>query len=280
MPMADVNDVTLYYETHGRRGDPAIVLIRGLGTQMIEWPSALIDGLVKEGFEIIAFDNRDAGLSSEMSGATGNPPYRLEDMARDVVGLLDHLNIDSAHIFGISLGGMIAQHVAIEHASRVRSLISVMSTTGNPQLPQPSLEMRARLVESAETLAALIALNAENRAVFGSPSFPESLDERLAAARAAYQRSDRPAGTARQMQAAIADGSRVERLRTLAVPTLVIHGADDPLIPVAAGRDTAAVIPGAKLELIAGMGHNIPNSLAPRIVEIVAAFARHSPSLP
>ena len=222
------------------------------------------------------FDNRDAGLSTEMTAATGDPPYRLEDMANDVVGLLDHLQIDRAHILGISMGGMIAQHVAIEHRERVRSLISVMSTTSNPDLPIPTAEMRARLVETAATPEALIALNAENRAVFGSPAYPESYEERLAAARSAYQRSYRPDGVTRQMQAAIADGSRVERLRELSVPTLVIHGADDPLIPVAAGRDTAAVIRGARLEIIAGMGHNIPDALAPRIATLVGAFARRA----
>ena len=278
MPMADVNDVTLCYEAHGRHGDPTIVLIRGLGTQLIEWPPALIDALVKEGLEVVVFDNRDVGLSSEMASATGKPPYRLEDMANDVVGLLDHLRIDRAHILGISMGGMIAQHVAIEHADRTRSLISVMSTTSNPDLPMASAEMRARLVESADTPAALIALNAENRIAFGSPAYPEPADERLAAARAAYERSYRPDGVARQMQAVIADGSRVERLRTSAVPTLVIHGADDPLIPVAAGRDTVAAIPGAKLEVIAGMGHNIPNALAPRIADIVVGFVRSLPN--
>ena len=268
MAMADLGDVSLCYETRGDARKPTIVLIRGLGTQLIEWPPALLDGLVREGLHVVVFDNRDAGLSTEMTAATGEPPYRLEDMANDVVGLLDHLRIERAHIFGISLGGMIAQHVAIEHRDRVRSLISVMSTTGNPDLPMPSAEMRARLVESAATPDALIALNAQNRAVFGSPAYPETLAQRLAAARSAYQRSHRPDGVARQMQAAIADGSRVDRLRALSVPTLVIHGADDPLIPVAAGRDTAAAIRGARLEIIDGMGHNIPDALAPRIADV------------
>ena len=278
MPIVDLGEVSLCYETLGNRGDPVIVLIRGLGTQLIEWPRSLVDGLVRERFEVVVFDNRDAGLSTQFTDANGNPPYRLEDMAHDVVGLLDHLRVERAHILGISLGGMIAQHVALEHRSRVWSLISVMSTTGNPDLPMASPEIRARLIESAATPEAVIILNAENRAVFGSPGYPESLDERLAAARSAYQRSNRPDGVARQMRAAIADGSRVERLRTLSVPTLVIHGADDPLIPVAAGHDTAAVIPGAQLEIIAGMGHNIPETLAPQIVEIVATFARGVPN--
>jgi pimeloyl-ACP methyl ester carboxylesterase len=198
-------------------------------------------------------------------------------MAGDVVGLLDALHIERAHIFGISLGGMIAQQVAIVYPDRTLSLISVMSTTGNPQLPQPTPEMRARLVESAATAEGLIALNAENRAVFGSPGYPESYEVRLKASREAYERSYRPDGVARQMKAVIADGSRVERLREINVPTLVIHGADDPLIPVAAGRDTAAVIPGAKLEIVPGMGHNIPDALAPTIVAIVAEFVRKVP---
>jgi pimeloyl-ACP methyl ester carboxylesterase len=278
VPMADVNDVTLCYDVHGRRGDPAIVLIRGLGTQLIEWPPALVTGLVTAGLEVVMFDNRDAGLSSEMKPIAGTAPYRLEDMANDVVGLLDRLQVERAHILGISMGGMIAQHVAIAHPQRARSLISVMSSTGNPDLPVPSPEMRARLVETAATPEALIALNAANRVAFGSPAYPESLDERMTAARAAYERSYRPDGVARQMQAVIADGSRVDRLRRLSVPTLVIHGADDPLIPVAAGHDTAAAIAGARLEIIAGMGHNIPTALAPRIVEIVVAFVRGLPN--
>jgi pimeloyl-ACP methyl ester carboxylesterase len=195
-------------------------------------------------------------------------------MADDVVGLIDHLRVERTHVFGISMGGMIAQHVAIGHAARVLSLISVMSSTGNPDLPQPSPEMRARLVENADSTEALIELNAKNRAVFGSPAYPEAPELRLSAARRAHARSFRPAGVARQMRAVIADGSRVERLRALKVPTLVIHGADDPLIPVAAGRDTAAAISGARLEIVAGMGHNIPEALAPRIVEIVMDFIR------
>jgi len=271
MPMARLKDVTVCYETRGEPTSPAIVLIRGLGTQLIEWPSALLDGFVRAGLRVVVFDNRDAGLSGE---CPGDPPYRLEDMAGDVVGLLDHLRVERAHVFGISMGGMIAQHVALGYPSRVRTLISVMSTTSDPSLPQPTAEMRARLVETAPDTEALIALNAENRAVFGSPGYPESLEERLAAARAAHRRSHRPDGVARQMRAVVADGSRRNRLQRLAIPTLVIHGADDALIPPAAGRDTAAAIPGARLEVIAGMGHNIPQALAPRIVELVVEFVR------
>ncbi len=271
MPTAAVNGISLCYETHGASESPTIVLIRGLGTQLIEWPDTLLAGLVRGGLRVVVFDNRDAGLSSDM---TDGRMYSLADMASDVVGLMDHLRVERAHVFGISMGGMIAQHVAIGHAARVLSLISVMSSTGNPDLPQPSPEMRARLVEKADSTEALIELNAKNRAVFGSPAYPETLDARLSAARRAHARSFRPDGVARQMRAVIADGSRVERLHALKVPALVIHGADDPLIPVAAGRDTAAAVPGARLEIVAGMGHNIPEALAPRIVEIVMDFIR------
>jgi pimeloyl-ACP methyl ester carboxylesterase len=269
MPMAGVNGVSLCYETYGETQSPTILLIRGLGTQLIEWPNALLDGFVRNGLRVVVFDNRDAGLSTEMPETDR---YRIEDMAADVVGLMDYLRVQRAHVFGISMGGMIAQHVAIGHAERLLSLISVMSSTSNPDLPQPSPEMRARLLEDAESTEALIELNAKNRAVFGSPGYPESLDVRLAAARRAHARSFRPTGVARQMRAVIADGSRVERLRSVRAPTLVIHGADDPLIPAAAGRDTAAAIAGARLEIIEGMGHNIPEALAPRIVEIVTRF--------
>jgi pimeloyl-ACP methyl ester carboxylesterase len=271
VPFADVGDTTLYYETHGRAGDPAIVLVRGLGTQLIEWPRSLLEGLARDGLYVVTFDNRDAGLSSEVT-ADRTPAYRLEDMANDVVGLLDALSIERAHLFGISLGGMVAQHVAFAHPGRLASLISVMSTSGNPALPRPAPAIAARLTATAVGAEAIVAQNAEDRRAFGSPGYPESADVRLAAARAAYARSYRPAGVARQMQAAIADGSRVERLRTIGVPTLVIHGADDPLIPVEAGEDTARLVPGAKLVVVPGMGHNIPDALGGTIARVVTNF--------
>lgn len=274
MPIARLGAVSLAFETFGAPTDPAIVLIRGLGTQMIEWPATLVDGLVANALKVIIFDNRDAGLSTKLVDASGEPPYRLEDMAQDVIGLLDHLAVRDAHIFGISLGGMIAQHVAMAHHARVRSLISVMSSTANPALPEMDPELRARMLATAESPDAIIQLDADNRALFGSPDYPESEAERLAAAQRAYRRSYAPAGVERQLKAAVADGSRVDRLRRIAVPTLVIHGTDDPLIPPAAGRDTAAQIPNAVLEIVPGMGHNIPAALAPRIVEIVSRFIR------
>ncbi len=278
MAMADLRELSLCYETYGRRGHPAIVLIRGLGTQLTEWPKALIDAFVREGLEVVVFDNRDAGLSSQMTDRVSEPPYQLADMAGDTVALLDYLHIERAHILGISLGGMIAQHVAMHYPQRTLSLISVMSSTSNPALPQPGPEIRARLIESADNAEALIALSAESRAVFGSPAYPETLGERLAQSKAAYVRSHHPDGVARQLRAAIADGSRVDRLLAIAVPTLVIHGADDPLVPVAAGVETAAVISGAQLQIVPGMGHNIPESLAPQIAALVLHFVGELPA--
>jgi pimeloyl-ACP methyl ester carboxylesterase len=238
-----------------------------LGTQLIEWPQAFITGLTSAGLGVVVFDNRDAGLSTRCSGA-----YAVADMAGDVVGLMDHLDIEAAHVFGISMGGMIAQHVAFAHPDRVLSLMSVMSSSGDPDLPQPSVEVRARLQVTGATEEEIVRISAENKVVWGSPGYPESEADRLAAARRAYARSFRPDGVARQMQAVIKDGSRVERLASICCPTLVIHGADDALIPVAAGIHTARCIPGSVLEVIPGMGHNLPAALAPKLVDLVVGF--------
>jgi pimeloyl-ACP methyl ester carboxylesterase len=269
--IADLGAVDICYETHGRADQPAMVLIRGLGTQLIEWPPALVDALVAEGLFVVTLDNRDAGLSSEMKSQ-----YGLQDMANDVIGLLDHLHIERAHILGISMGGMIAQHVAFAHPQRMRSLISVMSSSGDPDLPRPAADVMARLGATATGAEAIIAQAADSKAVFGSPAYPEPLADRLSAARRAYERSYRPAGVQRQMAAVIADGSRAQRLQGIRVPTLVIHGADDPLIPLAAGKHTAASVPGAQLVVVPGMGHNIPSALVPTLVGHVMAFVRRT----
>ena len=267
MAFANVGALELCYETRGDRTRPAIVLIRGLGTQLIEWPRELIDAFVAAGLFVVTFDNRDAGLSSELATS-----YRLCDMANDVVGLCDALAVERAHVFGISMGGMIAQHVAFAHPERMRSLISVMSSSGNPTLPRPPPALFARLDERADGEDAVVAQNAESRIVFGSPGYPETEAVRVAAARAAFRRSYRPDGIARQMQAVVADGRRVERLAGVRVPTLVIHGRDDTLVPPEAGIDTARCVPGAELVLVPGMGHNIPAALAPEIARIVLDF--------
>lgn len=254
-------------QVHGATSAPAIVLIRGLGTQLIEWSPVLIEALTAGGLRVVVFDNRDAGRSSKLDAG-----YALADMADDVVALADALDIDRFHVFGISLGGMVAQLVAVRHPSRVRSLVSVMSSSGNPELPRAADSVRERLAASASTRADRIAMDVESRAVWGSPGYPEPEAERRRAAEAAYDRCYYPDGVARQMRAVLEDGSRVERLAGIKARTLVIHGADDPLVPPACGEDTARAIPGAVLQLVPGMGHNIPDALAPDIARRVLDF--------
>lgn len=264
---ADVGAARLAHATFGT-GEP-LLLIRGLGTQMIEWPRALVDRFAAAGHHVIVFDNRDCGLSSDHAGEA----YGVDAMARDCVGLLDHLGIERARAFGISMGGMIVQHLAIEHGERFSRLVSVMSSTGDPELPRPAPEILAALTAPPPTtLEEAIEVNAANRALFGSPGYPLAADERRELARRALERAWRPDGVARQYQAILADGSRRSRLAGTSTPMLVIHGADDPLVPLAGGEDTAACVPGAELEVIARMGHDLPEALVPRIAERVGAF--------
>ena len=259
--------IELEYASHGTHSDPLLVLIRGLGTQMIEWPSEFITSLCAKQLRVVTFDNRDVGLSTKCT-----QDYSLSDMAADVVGLIDHLGAERAHIFGISLGGMVAQLLGIEHGDRVACLFSVMSGSGNPDVPTVSAEMLPLLSERAEGREASIALTAARKVTFGSPGYPETEEVRLAQATAAYDRCYCPEGVARQMQAANSDGSRVERLKTITVPTMVIHGVDDALVNIAAGEDTARHIPGATMERIEGMGHNVPAALAPKLADLVGGF--------
>ncbi len=264
------NGLELACQVYAPAGNPpesAIVLIRGLGTQLIEWSPVLIEALVAGGLKVVVFDNRDVGLSSRL-----DRDYALADMADDVPALMQALGEDRFHVFGISLGGMIAQLVAVRHPEAVRCLFSVMSSTGNPDLPRPSQAVWDRMMMTASTREGLIELDVENRAVWGSPGYPESEAVRRAMAEAVYDRSHYPEGVARQMLAAREDGSRVERLATITAPTLVIHGADDPLVLPAGGEDTARSIPGAELIMVPGMGHNIPHALAPLIARHVLDF--------
>ena len=264
---ATANGIELEYEVHGPADGAPLVLIRGLGTQMSEWPATFLDALTEAGFRLVVFDNRDVGLSQKMDA-----DYVLGDMADDVAGLLDVIGIQQAHIFGISMGGMIAQLIAIRHPDRCLSMMSVMSGTGNPDVPTVDPEMAKKMSEQAEGRDAVIALSARNRALFGSPGYPETEATRLAAAAAAYDRCYFPEGVARQMRAVMADGSRVERLRSVSVPSFVIHGEDDPLVPLAAGHDTAQAL-GVDIAVVPGMGHNIPAALGPEIARLVTGFA-------
>jgi pimeloyl-ACP methyl ester carboxylesterase len=261
-------EVELAYESFGDPADPAVLLIMGLGSQMIFWPDELCEVLAAAGHHVIRFDNRDAGRSTVLDHHEPPPvrqvvtgeldaPYLLGDMAADAVGLLDALGIDRAHIVGASLGGMIAQRVAIDHPDRVLSLASIMSTTGDSEVGRPTPEAMAVLMTRAPAdHDGYIRTTLEARAVIGSQ--PPDRDRILDLAQRAYERGYHPDGTARQFAAVVASPDRTPELRDLSVPTVVIHGALDPLIGVSGGEATAAAIPGAELVVIENMGHDLP----------------------
>ena len=280
MPKAAANGIHIEYETIGDPAARPLLLIGGLATQLIHWDDSLCDDLAQRGHYVIRFDNRDAGLSSKCDDAGnlvkatgGGPVYTIDDMADDAVGLLDAIGIGRAHVLGTSMGGMIAQAVAIRHPSRVLSLISVYSTTGNRNLPPPKPEVIKLLLAPAprERDAYIEHMVALFRAMAGRGfAFDESW-ARMIAGRA-YDRSFSPEGTARQVSAVMNQTDRRHGLGSVAAPTLVIHGTDDPVMPVEAGRDTAEAIPGARLLLIDGMGHDLQHGGAwPRIAAAIAA---------
>ena len=292
MPQITANGIAIEYETHGDPANPPLLLIMGLGAQLTLWPIELVEALVARGFYVIRHDNRDIGLSEKFGhggvpnfrrvalmrlfGLRARLPYRLTDMADDAAGLLAALGIDSAHIVGGSMGGMIAQLLAIHHHQRVRTLTSIFSTTGNPRLPRPRPEAMNALLDRAPanaTLEQVIPIGIRVARAIGSPAYPtpeERLRERIARD---YARSFYPEGPARQIAAIMDDGDRRKRLRRVTAPTLVIHGTDDPLVPVEGGRDTAKAIPGAKLHEIPGMGHDLPLELVDEIAGAIAAHA-------
>jgi pimeloyl-ACP methyl ester carboxylesterase len=284
---APSNGIEIAYEAHGDPADEPLLLVMGLGAQLIAWPIELVDALVDRGFFVVRYDNRDVGLSTKVEGAGGDfmtqfmaaaqrqpieASYRLTDMAADGIGLLDHLGIDSAHVVGASMGGMIAQTMAIEHPSRVRTLTSIMSTTGDADVGQPTPEaMQALLKPVAATRDEAIARAVETTRVIASPVH---FDEALARKRAeeAYDRCFNPAGVARQLIGIAASGSRAEGLAALTLPTLVIHGPGDPLVTVSGGERTAELVPGAELLLIDEMAHDLPIPVVPQIVDAITSL--------
>lgn len=273
MPRASANGIELEYDTFGTEGRPAVVCIAGLGAQMITYHEDFCTGLADRGYFVIRHDNRDVGLSTKIEDGSS---YTLSDMAADTVGLLDALGIAAAHVVGVSMGGMIAQTVAIEHPTRVLSLTSIMSTTGAPGVGGATEEAGARLVRPAgESRDDRVASSIEtSRIIWGdTPEFP--FDEELARWRAetSVDRAYYPIGTIRQLQAIRASGDRTEKLRRLAVPTLVIHGTNDPLVQPSGGEATAAAIPGAELLLIEGMGHGVARPAIDRIVTAIDRLA-------
>ncbi|MDZ4138434.1 MAG: alpha/beta fold hydrolase [Erythrobacter sp.] len=284
--------IEIFYEDHGKPENEAILLVMGLGAQLTLWPDELVDALVGDGFRVIRYDNRDIGLSQKMEGARapslatqvlrkkfGWPakvPYTLTDMAHDGIGLLDALEIDTAHVVGASMGGMVAQLMAVHHGPRLRSLTSIMSTTGNGKLPQAEKHAMDALIAplaamDEETLVAHGLNVARN---IGSPGFPFDPEAQREKVLRNVRRSVYPAGLPRQLAAIIDDGCRRSRLADVRVPTLVLHGEDDPLVKLAAGEDTARHIPGARLVTIPGWGHDIPMPLIDRIAGEIVTHAR------
>jgi pimeloyl-ACP methyl ester carboxylesterase len=291
MPKTRVGDLELAYETHGDPSGGPILLIMGLGVQLVGWEQEFIDLLVARGHHVIRFDNRDVGQSTHlrhlssstvmeavMRAMTGQPveaPYALSDMADDAFGLLNALGIESAHLVGVSMGGMIAQMMALRTPGRVRSLTSIMSTTGERSLPPPKTEAMQSLVMllSSDRDAANIDEAVEAFRALSSPGFPYDVERMRRRLRAQVERGFSAAGVARQFLAILTAPSRAEALRSLAVPTLVIHGEGDPLIPLAAGQATAAAIQGARLWTVPGMGHDMPAALFDPLATAIADHA-------
>jgi pimeloyl-ACP methyl ester carboxylesterase len=293
MPKLRANGIEIEAELSGPEDGRPLLLVMGLGSQLIHWHEGFCRGLEARGFRLVRFDNRDVGLSTWLddrpapevqeliarvrAGDAPAVPYLLSDMAADTAGLLDALELERAHVLGVSMGGMIAQTLALEHPERVASLISVMSTTGDPGLPPATPEaMEALLRPAPEQREAYVEHIVANWRLFGSPGFP--FDEAFVRDRAAraFDRAFHPQGAQRQLAAILASGSRREALRGLDVPALVIHGDSDPLVPVEGGRDTAEAIPGAVLEIVEGMGHDLPRGAWPRIHDAVEALARRA----
>jgi pimeloyl-ACP methyl ester carboxylesterase len=292
MPSLNANGIRIAFDTAGDPKATPLLLISGLGLQLTAWPDEFVEGLVDLGFYVIRYDNRDTGLSTKFEHAGTpslglawlkslvrwplRPPYTLEDMADDAVGVLSALGVARAHVVGVSMGGMIAQLVAARFPSRVLSLTSIMSSSGRRGLPGPTPEVRRALMHRPKPGAdadGLVDHGVRLLQAIGSPTYPtpeKHLRRRVARA---LRRNCCPGGVVRQMLAVAASGDRSAQLRTISAPALVIHGAADPMVPPACGADTAQAIPNARLELIEGMGHDLPAQLLERLLALIDAHA-------
>ena len=294
MPHANVNNLRLEYETFGDPSHPAMLLVMGLGAQMVLWPDDLCRDLAAGGFHVVRFDNRDVGLSTMLNhhgrpkfvrtflaarlGLNARVPYTLDDMARDAIGLCDHLGIERAHWVGASMGGMIVQVIGAKFPERAHSLGLIMTTSGDPNLPQAALKIQLRLIQKppANDREAQIRHSMKTWRLIGSPAYPLTDEVLRAKVERSYARNADRRGSARQLMAILAHGSRVPLLRRIQAPTLVVHGQQDPLVPVAAAHDLGKHIPGARVEIIPGMGHDLPPELVPQIGGLLVRHARNA----
>ncbi|MCS0613340.1 alpha/beta fold hydrolase [Massilia kyonggiensis] len=292
MPSLNANGIRIAFDTAGDPKSVPLLLVSGLGLQLTAWPDEFVEGLVELGFYVIRFDNRDSGLSTKFEHAGTpsltlawlksllhiplKPPYRLEDMADDAIGVLSALGVARAHVVGMSMGGMVGQLMAAKYPSRVLSLTSIMSSSGRRGLPGPTPAARRALLRrprGAGDIDTAIDYNVQLLQAIGSPAYPtpeKHLRRRVARA---LRRNCCPGGVVRQMLAVTACGDRTPQLQTIVAPTLVIHGAADPLVPLACGVATAQAIPGARLEVIEGMGHDLPAQLLERLLALIDAHA-------
>jgi pimeloyl-ACP methyl ester carboxylesterase len=288
MAFATNGAVQIFYETFGDPSDPTLVLVNGLGSQCINYRTEWCERFAAKGFHVVRMDNRDIGLSTHFidvapdidgvvasvaKGERADVPYTLSDMAADVIAVLDALGVDRAHVMGLSMGGMIVQTLAIEHPERLRSVTSVMSSTGEPEYGQATPEARSRLFgRPASTREEAIADHLAGLRIWGSPGKVDEAAQTEFAGEA-YDRAFDPAGVARQMMGVIASGSRADALRDVRVPTLVVHGSADTLIEPSGGRRTAELIPDAKFVLLDGMGHDYPSAYWDEWVDVVTEHA-------
>jgi pimeloyl-ACP methyl ester carboxylesterase len=284
--LVPANGIELAYQEMGDAEAEPLLLVMGLGTQMLAWDEGFCGLLVERGFRVVRFDNRDIGRSTKiesagvprradmMIGRRASAPYLLRDMAADTIGLMDHLGIDSAHVAGASMGGMIAQTLAIEHPERLRSLVSIMSNTGSRWTGMPSRKAMAVLLgRPPKGREAAIERTVRTFSVIGSPGYPRDEKRLRDVAGRSYDRGHSAAGVLRQLHAITASGDRTAALRGVRTPTTVIHGNRDPLVRPAGGRATARAIPGARLKMIDGMGHDLPRQLWPVFTEAIASNA-------
>lgn len=290
------NGIDLEYESLGEPGAETVLLIMGLGTQLTAWPDSLCAALVAHGYRVVRFDNRDVGLSSRLDQhpapnipllvaksllrLPGRVPYSLRDMGNDAIGLLDALRISAAHVVGVSMGGMIAQHIAAEHPLRTLSLTSIMSTTGRRSLPRADRSATQALMlqpDDPNSTESILERNVRVRRTLQSPRYPKSDEELRASALASLQRGGYdPEGVTRQLAAIISDGDRRPLLRKIRIPALVVHGEDDPLVKIACGEDTAANLSDAELKIFPGMAHDLPEPLMQPMADLIHKTAQRA----